>query len=163
MPQIVDTALGEKRMSSTAKSRHFRLEDEYMEMLDSIQKREDTGDNTELTRTDVLKRVIKKEYLSSINATSGNALFELIDSSVEAQLERQIKVIDGIVSNGNSAQYLEILKNLYKIIGLLKLLMNASNVNRLDNLEKWISMDTRYEIIIENQVDELILEKIEEN
>lgn len=102
MPQIVDTALGEKRMSSTAKSRHFRLEDEYMEMLDSIQKREKTGDNTELTRTDVLKRVIKKEYLSSINATSGNALFELIDSSVEAQLERQIKVIDGIVSDGNS-------------------------------------------------------------
>ena len=63
-------------MSSTAKSRHFRLEDEYMEMLDSIQKREYTGGNNEITRTDVLKRVIKKEYLSSINATSGNALFE---------------------------------------------------------------------------------------
>lgn len=110
----------------------------------------------------MLKRVIKKEYLSSINATSGNALFELIDSSVEAQLERQIKVIDGIVSDGNSSQYLEILKSLYKIIGLLKLLMNASNVNRLDNLEKWISMETRYERIIENQVTELILEKIEE-
>ena len=40
--------------------------------------------------------------------------------------------------------------------------MNASNVNRLDNLEKWISMDTRYERIIENQVNELIFEKIEE-
>ena len=58
-------------------------------------------------------------------------------------MNKQIKVIDGVLAADVNELRKELVMNQLQIISLLKFFMNASNINRIENPKKWIEMEKR--------------------
>ena len=143
-------------MTRKSKIVNFRLEEDYIKMIDELEENEKKKANQEnrnpLNRTQLVKRAIRNEYATSVDNRSKNAFFELLDSTVEAQLNKQIKVIDGVLAADVNELRKELVMNQLQIISLLKFFMNASNINRIENPKKWIVMENNYDEIITEQI-----------
>lgn len=143
-------------MTRKSKIVNFRLEEDYIKMIDELEENEKKKANQEnrnpLNRTQLVKRAIRNEYATSVDNRSKNAFFELLDSTVEAQLNKQIKVIDGVLAADVNELRKELVMNQLQIISLLKFFMNASNINMIENPKKWIEMENNYDEIITEQI-----------
>ncbi len=154
-------------MANAAKHVHYRLEDEYIDMIDklvSLDEEEAKKQNRPSeNKTDILKRCIKNEYANVVNGDSKNAFNDIVEVTMDSKLSEQTIDVEEYVNAKLEDMETRLYANQVMMIHLLRMIANLNGAIE-DDIEPYMyknimsaktSYDNELTKLVENAIREL--------